>query len=169
MSDLARHLQAVQGYIELRMLVEAANEVESIAPENRIHPSVVPYRYAIYAAMEKWDLAAATAGLMAIIYPGDPEWWIKWAYSTRRCRSVADARQILLEAEKLHPKEATIQFNLGCYACQLGELEEAKRRVALAISIDGKFRAMALDDKDLEPLWDDLLVLLEDDPEKPEG
>lgn len=63
---------------------------------------------------------------------------------------------ILLDAEKLHPKHAMIQFNLGCYACQLGNLEEAKSRVAVAISLDGQFRGKALDDPDLEPLWDEI-------------
>jgi hypothetical protein len=77
--DTARNLRAAHGYIELGMFVEAADEMECIAPQDRIHPSVVPCRYAIYAAMKKWDLAAATAGLMAKIFPGDHEWWVHWA------------------------------------------------------------------------------------------
>lgn len=163
MPSIEHHLRAAQGYIELGMFVEAANELECIAPEDRVHPSVVPYRYVIYSAMEKWDLAAATAGLMAKLHPEDPEWWIRWAYSTRRCQSIQDARQILLDAERLHPQHAMIQFNLGCYACQIGNLEEAKSRVAAAISLDGKYRAMALDDPDLEPLWDEIAKGLQAD------
>ena len=85
MSDLSRHLRAVDGYIELGMFVEAANELKCIAPEDRVHPSVVPYRYAIYSGMEQWDLAAATAGLMAQIFPAAPEWRLNWAHATRRC------------------------------------------------------------------------------------
>lgn len=151
-TDITRHLQAAQGYIELGMFVEASDELECIAPEDRVQPVVVAYRYAIYSGMEKWDLAGATAGLMVKIFPGNPDWWAKWAYATRRCQSVETARSILLDAEKQHPKDAMIQFNLACYACQLGDLEDAKRRVAGAISLDGKFRALALDDPDLEPL-----------------
>jgi hypothetical protein len=53
-------------------------------------------------------------------------------------------------------------FKLACYACQVGNLEEAKRRVAAAISLDQQYRLMALDDPDLEPLWEDLEVMLKE-------
>lgn len=155
-SDIARHLRSAQGYFELGMFVEAANEMERISPEDRVHPAVLAYRYAIYSELEKWTHAEEVARHLAKIFPGDPGWWVSWAYSTRRCRSIQEANPILLEAEKLHPQHAIIQFNLGCYACQLGEMEEAKHRVSAAISLDGKFRLKALDDPDLEPLWDEI-------------
>ena len=44
-----------------------------------------------------------------------PELWGNWAYATRRNMSVEAAKTILLDAEKQHPQDATIQFNLGCY------------------------------------------------------
>ena len=48
------------------------------------------------------------------------------------------------------------QFNLGCYACQLGDIEQAKTRVGKAIELDAKFKLLALDDADLEPLWEQI-------------
>ncbi|MEI6072942.1 MAG: hypothetical protein WCS31_14205 [Verrucomicrobiae bacterium] len=155
MGDLRQHLQATQGYIELGMFVEAANELECIAPEERVHPAVLAYRYAIYSEMGKWIMAEVVTRQMVKISPEDPVWWVNWAYATRRCQNIEAARQILLDAEKLHP-HAAIQFNLACYVCQIGEMEEAKSRVAAAISLDEKFRLMALDDPDLEPLWDEI-------------
>jgi Tfp pilus assembly protein PilF len=59
---------------------------------------------------------------------------------------------ILLEAERTHPKEAAIQFNLGCYACQRGDLAEARRRVERALAFDPSFREAAASDPDLAPL-----------------
>lgn len=168
MSDMAYHLRVAQGFIELGMFVDAANELEEIKPESRALPVVIAFRHAIYSAMKKWDMAEVAARHMVKVAPDEPGWWVHWAYSTRRCRSIAEARTILLDAEKQHPKEATIQFNLGCYACQLRDLEEAKRRVAAAISLDGKYRLMALDDPDLKPLWDEFTVILRDS-EKSEG
>lgn len=128
MADTARHLQAAQGYIELGMFVEASDELECIAPEDRGHPSILVYRYAIYSQMHKWELAEVVARHLVKVWPEDPTSWSNWAYSTRRCQSIQEARVILLNAEKLHPKDAMIQFNLGCYACQLGDMEEAKKR-----------------------------------------
>jgi len=54
--------------------------------------------------------------------------------------SIAAAEKILLEAERLHPAEPTIQFNLGCYASQRGALAEARRRVDRAIGVGPKIR-----------------------------
>jgi hypothetical protein len=45
-------------------------------------------------------------------------------------------------------------YNLACYSCQLGDIEQAKMRVGKAIELDPKFKLLALDDADLEPLWD---------------
>ena len=50
-------------------------------------------------------------------------------------------------------------YNLGCYACLLGAMEEAKKFVGDAIKLDSKYKIMALDDADLEPLWDSLASL----------
>jgi hypothetical protein len=44
-------------------------------------------------------------------------------------------------------------FNLACYLSQMGEIGKAKERVGKAIKLDGKFKLLAIDDSDLEPLW----------------
>jgi hypothetical protein len=49
-------------------------------------------------------------------------------------------------------------FNLGCYACQVGDLEEAKIRIGRAVELDAKFKLLALDDPDLEPMWETFKV-----------
>ena len=57
------------------------------------------------------------------------------------------------------PDDYLIQYNLSCHCCQLGELKEAFRRLGTAIDLaHGKLdiRQMALDDPDLEPLWNQI-------------
>jgi hypothetical protein len=56
------------------------------------------------------------------------------------------------------PNDATTRYNLGCYACQLGDLEDAKKLVGEAIKMDSKFKLLALDDEDLVQLWDSFKV-----------
>ena len=58
-----------------------------------------------------------------------------------------------MRAADLHPTDGTIQFNLACYEAQVGSLDRAKAHLKRATEIDAKFRLMALDDPDLEPLW----------------
>jgi Tfp pilus assembly protein PilF len=86
--------------------------------------------------------------------PDESGWWILWAFAARRAESLKRAEKILLMAEAKHPKDATIQFNLGCYACQLGNLAAAKTRVRQAVSLDNSFLKHALEDSDLQPLRD---------------
>ena len=45
------------------------------------------------------------------------------------------------------------QYNFGCYLCQMGQIEKAKAHVGKAIKLDGKYKLLAIDDSDLEPLW----------------
>jgi len=63
------------------------------------------------------------------------------------------AHAILIRAAGFHPADTTIQFNLACYEAQLGNLDRAKEHLKRATQIDTKFKRMALEDPDLEPLW----------------
>jgi Flp pilus assembly protein TadD len=72
-----------------------------------------------------------------------------WAYATRRAETVAEAEAILRDAEQRHPRDPTIKFNLGCYACLRGDLTLARTYVERAIELDRSFIAIATDDEDL--------------------
>jgi hypothetical protein len=52
----------------------------------------------------------------------------------------------------------TIPYNLACYTCRLGRLEEARRWLARAIKIQGREAtlAAALEDPDLEAMRPEL-------------
>lgn len=56
------------------------------------------------------------------------------------------------------PDDPTIRYNLACYECQLGRLEQAKSWLKTAFKLGGakQFKLMALEDPDLEPLWKDI-------------
>jgi tetratricopeptide (TPR) repeat protein len=87
------------------------------------------------------------------VEPEEAGWWINLAYATRRCESIKKAETILLRARELHQDNALIEFNLACYASIQSYFEEVKARLQQAIELDQETRRMALDDPDLEPLW----------------
>lgn len=131
------------------MLAEAAAELEHIpAPANELL-TVVAVRLAVLQEQQSWPALAKLAATLVMRAPEEAGGWITWAYATRRARSLAEAEGILLAAEERHPQEATIQFNLGCYACQRGDLVAARTRVDRAIALDEKFAAAAATDPDL--------------------
>src|SRR6266516_2794410 len=75
--------------------------------------------------------------------------------------SVAEAKaawDVLLPAVETFPEEPIIAYNLSCYACQLGRLDQARQWLQRAVKVAGKekIKFMALNDDDLSPLWEEI-------------
>jgi len=147
-------LSHARGYLELGLVEEAAAELAQLPADQLDGDEVLALRTIIFQEQANWSALRITAGLLVQRQPANPGWWITFAYATRRAFSLGEAEGILREAELRHPREATIQFNLGCYACLRGNLPEARRRVDAAIALDPHFRAAAGTDPDLAPLRD---------------
>ncbi len=145
-------LSHAQGYLGLGMVAEAAAELDKIPAPECDEPAVLALRVAVLQERCEWPALRALAAEFVRRAPAEAAGWVTWAYATRRAESIAAAEKILLEAERLHPAEPTIQFNLGCYASQRGALAEARRRVDRAIALDEKFADLAATDPDLAPL-----------------
>jgi tetratricopeptide (TPR) repeat protein len=144
------------GYAELGMYLDANEELEKLDPFNLAAPEVLALRISIYCALEKWEMMVELAKRLIEFQPDNPEWPVSLAYATRRAVSIEAAKNILLNAEQKFPKEAVIKYNLACYFCQERDLQTAKDYLNQAIKIDLSWRIAALDDKDLEPLWETL-------------
>ena len=134
------------------MVKEAKAELEAVPAASAQSPEVVALWVGLLQATEQWRELRRYAKALVEADPSEAGWWIIWAYAARRAASVKAAQKILLEAAERHPGDATIQFNLGCYACQLDDLAEAKARVVRAIALDNSFLKNALEDSDLQPL-----------------
>jgi len=155
---MQRELNASIGYLELGMYVEALDELERIQPEERNSSTVLWLRLEIYRTAKNWNLMEIVARELLKRQPDDPDYWNDLAFSIRRKDSIKAAQTLLLEALEKFPNDATTRYNLGCYACQLGDMEEAKKFVGEAIKMDSKFKLLALDDEDLVYLWDSFKV-----------
>ena len=150
-----RHLEAAQGWFELGNCIEATKELDSIAPEMRGHPGVLQVRFQIYSAAREWEFAAEIAKAISEILPGSPFGFIHLAFALHELKRSQEAWNVLLPVVDKFPDEYIIRYNLACYACQLGNRQEAWDWLEKAIELAGKkkVRVMALEDPDLEPLW----------------
>jgi tetratricopeptide (TPR) repeat protein len=110
-------------------------------------------RLEIYRRMEKYEGMATIAEHLTKVLPADTQNWISLAYAQRRSLDLQTAEKTLLEAQKRFPEEATIPFNLACYACLLGRIDEAKEKLAKAIEMEPAFKKAALEDEDLKAIW----------------
>ena len=153
-------LSAATGWLELGNPAEAEAELDKIAPEIQSNPQVLVIRYEVLACAKKWDAAAAVSQQLIQAWPENPGIWTHQAYAVRRSRDggIEKARRILLEAAQRFPKVDLIAYNLACYECQLGRLDESRRWLDKARSLGGAaiINQMALQDEDLQPLWKEI-------------
>jgi tetratricopeptide (TPR) repeat protein len=151
------YLSAAIGWMELGNCKEAKAELAMVSPGLTSHPNVLEVTWAISASEQNWSQALRAAEALVASEPDRASAWLHRAYALRRAPGggLKAAWDALLPAVDRFPKEATIPYNLACYACQLARLEEARQwlRRALAVGNSGKIKAMAAADSDLEILW----------------
>jgi len=129
------HLQAAQGWLELGNHLEANDELENITPELRAHPAVLAVRWEIYAAAKKWKATLDIAAALIQLDPDDPLGWVHRSYALHELKHTAEARDNLLRVVDKFPASATMRYNLACYECQLGRLEQAKEWLKKAFAL----------------------------------
>jgi tetratricopeptide (TPR) repeat protein len=151
---MVRTIQAAIGFLELGMIVDANDEIENLAPEFKNSSVILGVRLEIYRASENWELMEVVAKELWKRHQDQPLFWNYHAYAVRRSIGLEEAHKILSEALEKFPDDGMTSFNLGCYSCQLGDLESAKERVGDSIKLDPQWKIHALDDPDLEPLWE---------------
>ncbi|HYG24534.1 MAG TPA: tetratricopeptide repeat protein [Verrucomicrobiae bacterium] len=149
------HLDAAEGWLELDVPVEAADEIQQIAPELRLHPEVLNVRWQILARKKDWRNGLVIAGVISRLVPESPVGWIHLSYTLHEMGRTREAWENLSRVAPQFPGDCTIAYNRACYACRLGNLETARDllRRAMQLGDEGQVKETALSDHDLEPLW----------------
>jgi tetratricopeptide (TPR) repeat protein len=137
-------LSAAEGWVELGNTLEATAELDRIPDELQNVPAVLAARALLRTAPE---IAAG---------------WLHQSYALRRLPegSLSAAWEALFPALERFPDETLVPYNLACYACQLGRLDEARGLLHRAMNSKRQFvKQIALADADLEPLWGEIRKL----------
>ena len=100
---MEKQIQAAVGYLELGMLFEANEEIESLAPKLKTSSPVLCVRMEIYRSAKNWTLMEVVARELWKRHPDDSAYWINLAWATRRSESIEAAQIILLEALEKFP------------------------------------------------------------------
>ena len=144
--------ESAVGYANLGMYADALAELENLSPQMVGDDGVQEFKLRLLERACRWQDAAGLAARLATSHPDESRWFIAWAFAKRRSDSIETASKILTDAAHLHPKDPLIQFNLGCYAAQRGDLTTAQTYVRRAIELDHDLEKLAHQDPDLEPL-----------------
>lgn len=150
-----RHrVRAAEGWIELGLLDDAAQELSRLSPEGLRHADGIEARWRLLAARQDWAAALEAARSVTIAAPDRPSGWIHQSYSLHSMHRTQEAWDLLLPVVPRFPDEPVIPYNLACYACQLGRLSDARvwLRKALRLRDKERLKAGALCDPDLAPL-----------------
>ena len=157
------HLRAAEGWFELGDSGEALHELESVSSGEKNHPAVLELRFEIFAKKGEWDLCRDIAEAITKCVPNSAAGWLHLAYATRRATGGGEqaAFDILHSVAEKFPEEPTIPYNLACYVCQLGRLADARRWLKRAFVVGNvtQLKLMALGDRDLQALWEEIPVM----------
>ena len=149
------HLLAAQGWVELGNVREATAELDQIAPALNSHPAVLEVRWQIHAHSKNWNECVELAAAIIRTDPTVAMGWIHRSYALHELNRTAEARDGLMSVVGIFPEELTIPYNLACYECKLGNPSKARQWLEKIFSTEHaeEWRATALEDLDLKPLW----------------
>ena len=153
-------LNAALGWLGLNCPADARTELDAISSAHQSHPDVLEARWLLCAHEQIWRDALVVADCELAAAPDEAAGWLHRAYALRRVPGggLAQAWDALLPAADKFPAEPVIAYNLGCYACQMQELNASRLWLQRAMAAGGKekIRKMALEDDDLKPLWPEI-------------
>lgn len=153
-------ISSAAGWLILGNPIEALGELEQVSASVKLRPEYLELKWRAYADTQDWDSALDLSEGMVRDLPNHPGGFILRSYALRRSSkgSVEQATTSLLEAAAKFPSEPIIPYNLACYACQSGELDQARKFLRLALEIGDRkeLLKMAGMDGDLKSLWKEL-------------
>ena len=148
-----RCLAAAEGWLELGDWREANAELENISPQSRAHPEVLRLRWEIYSNGRKWESALEIAQAISAAEPHTSYGVIRMGIALDAMERTKEAWKLMLSVVGKFPNEHWMRYNLACYACKLGHLEEAVTWLKRCFDICDDLRARSLTNPNLEPVW----------------
>lgn len=156
------HLNAALGWLALGNTAEARADLERLDPDCRHLPEVLAVEWQVLADERRWNEAADVGDRWVEATSAAVEAWIQRSFALHEARRTREAWDKLLPAATLFPRVHTVAYNLACYACQLGDLDAARRWLRRSL-LDIKNReershwtVAAQKDEDLRPLWNEI-------------
>lgn len=157
--EVARQLDAAFGYLELSMPEEAWEELDLIAYKYQEELPVELGRVDIRMRQGRWHDALAMAERICSKHPSEAAGFISRSFCLHCLGRTNDALDKLLESPASAHQVPTYHYNLACYQCQLGDIEEARSRLIKAVGMDRSYIEFARQDPDLKPIWPEIDTL----------
>jgi predicted Zn-dependent protease len=148
-----RAIESAMGYYELGMFDDAHAEIERLSPKVYCSKGVLSLRASVYAEANWWERLYEVARVLVNKWPGECDHWILLGCASRRCQSIAESNDVLLEALIFHEFEPLIYFYLACNSASSGDVASARHQLTNALLLDPEIGNIAMEDADLAPVW----------------
>lgn len=153
MTSTESKLAAAEGYLTLKLPHDAWETLDEIDPEERGSLPVISIRLEILSSMQRWKEVSRIGREAISQFPQAGHLYLQTSYGVRRHENLTAAYLILSSGNHALSDNALFHFNMACYECQLGQQDSARLRLKQAIKLNRLCKQMALDDPDLEPMW----------------
>ena len=152
------YLDAAIGWLELGNPKEAMAELALVPKEFCVEPVVLEVKWQLLARTDNWDKSLPVAQVFCTVAPSRPEGWLHQAVSLYRLNRTQEAWNLLLPMAAKFPRSWVIHYDLACYACQLGHLDQSREWLKKAFKLGGgaEVKPLALADPDLKVLWSEI-------------
>ncbi len=152
------HLSSATGWLQLGNPTEALADLGKVSAEHREHHELLHLEWHIHAQNKDWESCVEIGRVMVNLHPHDVAGWINQANALFYLKRGQEAFELLESVREKHPKNEAIPYNLSCYACQFGDLTLAMDcyQAAEQVGDREKIREVALQDPDMEPIWDQI-------------
>jgi tetratricopeptide (TPR) repeat protein len=150
-----QHVLAAEGWLELGNHNEANAELAKVTLSNHAHPDVLEMRWRAYEAARQWPRCLELAENLTDVAPRRMSGWLKLAATLHAMGESEEACQVMVEVVDEFADKPLFLYNLACYSCQAGLLQEAVSWLEKGFKLDekGELKKLALKDPMLDPLW----------------
>jgi len=149
-----KHLAYAVGYMDLSLYAEAAAELAQLTPEILATAPALNLCMELAMAKSQWNEVLSFAEALVSLDAKKERAWVAWAYALRELKRTPEAQEILLAGRRMIARPTIlVDYNLACYACLLGELDDARALLAEVFARDKSWREMAKEDADLAALF----------------
>lgn len=152
-------LNAAVGWAELGLPEEALVELSRLNPALLGHPDVMDLRWRLHAMKKDWAGALTVARAQLTVSPERVDSWINQSFALHELKRTREAFDELVAVVEKFPKVGVIPYNLACYACQMGQIDDARIWLRRARRLLGKdqLKEMGSTDPDLAPLREEFV------------
>ena len=149
-------IEPAQGYYELGMFSDAWTALDDLPAQDKDHPLIIMLRLDILLALHRLDDAVVLGSGACRQWPVVDGFYIITVAALIGLSEYAKAKDLLLAAPSSLQQKASYWYDLSRCQSQTGDVLSARKSLRECIIRNKRFRAKALDDPDLEAVWQSL-------------